>query len=215
MDIDGLSAFNFDARENVFLFYRRRAPLYWALVGLILLAVTVIGIAILADPPAGLRLRGRGAAPAGLVMSIPPLPRALILATMLGWALESIVRRTIRIYDRRPDILIGPSGVADLDPWRPRTLRWEEIVEVRLETRRTAFRRRKVRAGIAFVGRPKAPRGLPRRAVDWLPARSTERTIRLLPRQLDITDEALIAIARRFTGGRLVMREARSPVYDP
>ncbi|NVO17814.1 MAG: hypothetical protein HXX10_27655 [Rhodoplanes sp.] len=210
-----LDSFNFEARENVVLFYRRRDTLYWGLLGLLVLAVTLVGIAVLADPPSGLRLRGRGAALAHLVILIPPLPRALVLAATLGWTLERLVRRTIRIYDRRPDLLIGPSGVADLDPWTPRALRWDEIVELRRETRRTTFRRRPVGAGLAFIGRPQAPWGLPRRTVDWLPARWTERTIRLLPRELDIPDEDVIAIARRFTGGRLVVREGPSPIYDP
>lgn len=205
-----LDSFNFEARENIVFFYRRRDPLYWAVTLAVALAVVVFGILSLRDPQPGFRRRGRGAAMVALIAAIPPAPRAVLLAVILGWLLECMIRKTLRIYDRRPDFLIGPSGVADLDPWNPRALRWEEIREVRLDTRRTMLRR-KVRSGLAFVGRPKAPRFLPRRSVDWLPPGWTENAIRFFSRELEVSDDELIAIARRFAGGRLVVREAPWP----
>lgn len=208
-----LDSFNFEARENVVLFYRRRDPLFWGLLLLAVLAILVAGTLILFDPPSNLRPRGRGAGVAAVLLLVPPAPRAVLLAVLLGWSTECVVRKTLRIYDRRPDLLIGPSGVADLDPWTPRALRWEEIVEVRLETRRTLLRRR-VRSGLAFVGPPKAPWFLPRRAVDWLPSGWTENAIRFVPRELQVRDDELIAIARRFAGGRLVVRQAPWPFED-
>lgn len=206
-----LDSFNFEARENIVFFYRRRDPLYWAVTLALALAVFVLGILSFQDPPP--RFRGRGAAVAALIAAIPPAPRAVLLAVILGWLIECMVRKTLRIYDGRPDLLIGPSGVADLDPWNPRALRWEEIREVRLETRRTTLRR-KVRSGLAFVGRPKAPWFLPRRSVDWLPSSWTENAIRFFSRELQVSDDELIAVARRFAGGRLVVREAPWPFAD-
>src|ERR1700741_5438360 len=126
------SQFDFDDRENVYLYVDRRGPLFWVLLlGLVFGAlIWFMNSAILTDgipPPT----RGKGAWPTALVYLMPLPVRAIAFACLLAIAAECFYRLYHRMYDGPSAFVIGPTGVAQIDRWRPCSLGWDEMEEIR------------------------------------------------------------------------------------
>jgi hypothetical protein len=108
-------------------------------------------------------------------------------------------RLTMRVFDLRADIVIGPSGLADLDPWCPRALAWSKIFEIRRMHLRTGspFRRDQTLC-LMFVAQDPRPFGLPRGWACWIPTALSDRAITLLPDRLGLTEDQVLDIVRQF-----------------
>ena len=201
-----LSKFDFRDRENVFLFYKRRHPIIWGLhIGLVLAIMVVVTLALM-DPSLHPSYRARGAWLIALLLLLPLTVRALLCALVLGYALESIYQRTRLVYDKLPDIALGPSGIAQLDPWRPRAFGWQEIQHIRRFVTQGSLILRPRVIWLSFS----APRARPKWLQPWLwgllPSHWIDRGIAITPKNFGLTEAELLKTVERFAG-RIPMTE--------
>jgi hypothetical protein len=197
-----LSTFNFDARENVALFFHRPHPVYWVAVNTLVLALMLWLAAWAIDPnwhPSG--LRGKSGWVIGLLVLLPVTIRGIVLAIGIGCAAESIYRQTWRTYDRRPGFVLGPTGIADLNPWHPQAFAWREVHQVSRHIIINRFRRQRETLLTLVFRAPGKPRfGIPPCWWNRLPALVTDRRISIVPSQLGLTEAEVLAVVERFAG---------------
>ena len=74
-----------------------------------------------------------------------------------------------------PDFVIGPAGIADLDPWKPRAILWSEIQEVRHYMSRPSLLGAAKPLILEFASQRRSSRWLPPWLWSVLPGCLTER----------------------------------------
>lgn len=152
------------------------------------------------------RAPSKGAWVLALLLLLPAAVRAGLLVLFLGIFAEGYFRQTSRIFDRKPDFVIGPSGIADLNPWSPQAILWDDIVGITraLSGRSLFFPQTAV--SLHFRAPDKRPRWIPTWLWKSLPAWITERHIVLFPEMLGMTEEEIFKIVERF-GGRFPVED--------
>ena len=196
------SRFDIHDPDNVYLYVKRRGPLFWILVGGGLFAALLWFINGALDPDWAPHDTRRTGAWLVALLALMPLPaRAVLLACLLALVAEALYRSFYRMYNGRCAFVIGPSGVARLDPWIPCALGWDEVREIRREIPRRSWKRRTPSLEFAFLSRPaRAPHYLPEWLWQRLPTRLTGRRIEVSPRAVGHSDDQLLWLIRRFAG---------------
>src|SRR5207249_2250887 len=133
-------------------------------------------------------LRGRGAWLIALMLLLPLAVRALLCALVLGLVMEGIYRRTLLTYDKLPDLAIRPSGIAQLNPWRPRVLNWQEIRHIRRYVTKSLLDRHPKLMSLAFTASRPPPEWLPTRLWELFPGYWTDRGIAIVPDSFGLTE---------------------------
>jgi hypothetical protein len=196
------SKFDFDDPDNVYLYIEKRGPLYWIL----LIGGVFGGVLWFMDwamdpnwnPP---YIRGKGAWPIALTAIMPVAVRGIVFACLLALIAECFYRAYYRMYDGHTAFIIGPTGVARLDPWNPCSLGWDEVREIRREMHTDSWGNMRWPLELSFVTAPVAPPAfVPLWLWQSLPARLTDRRIEVTLAALGRDEGQLIWLIRRFAG---------------
>jgi hypothetical protein len=196
------SAFKLHPGQDVILHYKRKHPWLQALIVGGLLVFFVSAAVWMSNPdwnPGP--VRGKGAGVIALLLLLPAIVRGILLVLLIGFLAEGSYRNACRMYDGEPDFLIGPSGIADLNPWRPQAILWDDVVGItRAWSSLSLFTQQKV-LSIHVRAPGRKPTWIPPWFWKFMPARLTEREVVLFPDQLGMTEEEVFRIVERF-GGR-------------
>jgi hypothetical protein len=203
-----LSVFDFDPRANEFLYLERGRPLTSAIVTVGVVALLLLTAALVVDPDWHPRsLRGKGVWVIALLLLLPIAVRVVVLGVVTGITAEAAFRGIWQAFDGKPDFVIGRSGIADLNPWRPRVILWHELHEVRRLTTSNWFGPGKPML-LEFAARRRRPRWLPATLWDMLPACLTERRIDLSPEWFGLDFRGFEWLIERYAG-RIAIRDCR------
>lgn len=207
MDRSQLAQFDLDPHKNEFLFLEHGRPR----IRLVLLAGAVIFLlwiasALVAPNQTWNSLHGRGAGIAALFLLVPLAVRVSILALTLGWMFEALYRGTVRSFDNKPDFMIGASGIADLNPWSPQIIFWDDLAEVRRVMTRPTLLRNSQSIALLFVAARPQPRWLMAAIWEALPSFITERRIQITPDTVGMNDDVFGKLIERYAG-RVAIRD--------
>ncbi len=160
------SQFDFDDRNNVYLYVDRRGPLFWVLLLGVVFGAMIWFMDWAMQPDWVLpATRGKGAWPMALIYLMPLPVRAIAFACFLALTAETFYRLYHRMYDGRSAFVIGPTGVARIDRWCPCSLGWDEVQEIRREMMRNTWGNLTNTISFAFLSRTVKP---PRHMPAWL-----------------------------------------------
>jgi hypothetical protein len=199
------SAFTFDPEQDVLLHLRPERSWLWLLLAGGFLAALVFIAQAMADPNWNPGRSSKGAWVLLLLLLLPAALRVALMIFLIGFLAEGLFRQANRIFDSRPDFVIGPAGVADLNPWSPQAILWDDITGItRALSSPSLFSGRQETVSIHFRAPGKKPAWIARWLWTSLPAWITERHIVLFPNLLGMKEEEIFQIVERF-GGRYPM----------
>jgi len=194
--------FDFDDPANRYLYFRRRGPVFWIVTVGLIFGFLIYTASHYIDP-AWVPPNGRGKSSGLLVpLALLPIPlRALVFVAVLAVTAEALYRGFDRMYNGRPAVIIGPTGVARIDPWKPRAFGWDQVREIRRVILTRGNRRRPLAVGFEILGpRARPPRWMPVWLWSLMPERVREPRIALSPGPYDYTEEEFATLIRHFAG---------------
>lgn len=204
MDQTQQAGFDLDPAKNDFLFFARGWARFALLVLIGILALMVWFTSQLLDPSWHPHYaHGKGALIIALVVMMPVVVRVTLLVGTIGWIAERVYRMAVRAFDSKPDFAIGVSGVADLNPWTPRAIRWDEMIDIR----RISSRGKPLY--LQFVTRKPCPEWIPASTWDRLPGTMTERRIVISPRWIGMDDDCLCRLVESYSGRTRITERTR------
>lgn len=196
-----LYRFDFNDPDNAYLSFARPNPWRLALVfALVLIPCAVFAVAGFCTDCAPQSVNTAGAALLALFYFIPFGLRVVILGITFVWIGVHLFRRTYCMYDDKPDYVIGPSGIADLNLWHPRAFTWNDIGEVqRVWIGRSLFTNGRPMA-LLFVAKKMPPAGIPGWLWDLLPLSWTGRKIEVAPQAVGVPEDEILQKVEQFAG---------------
>jgi hypothetical protein len=196
-----LYQFNFNDPDNAYLSFARPNPWRLALVFvLVLTPFMVFTVASFCTDCAPQSIDTISAMLLAFFYWIPFGLRVAVLGIALAWIAVHLLRRVYCMYDDKPDFVIGPSGIADLNLWHPRAFTWNDIGEVqRVWIGRSLFTRGRPMT-LQFVAQNRPPAGVPGWLWDLLPLSWTGRTIQVAPQAVGVPEDEILEKVEQFAG---------------